>query len=269
MISLLATHGFAPKTMVQVPGGHVVPAECIVSVLNRGVYNLSSAKVPEGCDLTTISSPLVQIYAADVEYHSSEPLTSFTADWEVPPLPSEQPKLGRSQVVYFWPGFKAAKPDMGYPVLQPVLQYGERGPNWELQSWFVDGNDRKYPVATAPAIEVSPGDKITSSMKLDGKTWTVHGANQNTGEDSTLSVQYEKAGDTDYDWAMLVNENINVDTECSRMPAASKLTFTNVAVNGASPKWTTRADCAGNPKCDCGNAASVADNGDVTISWHD
>jgi hypothetical protein len=29
---------------------------------------------------------------------------------------------------------------MGYPVLQPVLQYGQHGGFWELQSWFVDGS---------------------------------------------------------------------------------------------------------------------------------
>ena len=232
----------------------MVPAECIVSLPNGGTYNLSTARVPPGCDVTAISSPAVQIYAADVEYQSKEPLTSFTADWEVPPLPTEK----KRQVVYFWPGFKASKPDMGYPVLQPVLQYGERGSKWELQSWFVDANDRKYPVATAPAIDVFPGDKITSSMKLDGKTWTVHGLDQTTGKDSTLSIAYEKAGDTDYDWAMLVNENINVNTDCALMPAASKLTFTNVAINGAAPKWTTRADCAGNPKARATRAAPYA-----------
>ena len=64
-------------------------------------------------------------------------------------------------------------------------------------------------------------------------------------------------------------ENINVDEQCDRMPAtASGLTFTNVTVNGnATPAWTTRANCAGNPQCDCGNGASVAANGDVTLSW--
>ena len=36
------------------------------------------------------------------------------------------------------------------------------------------------------------------------------------------------AGNCDYDFAMLVNENINVDEHCGRMPAtASGLTFTN------------------------------------------
>ena len=31
---------------------------------------------------------------------------------------------------------------------------------------------------------------------------------------------------------------------------------------------TTRANSAGDPRCDCGNKASVAANGDVTLSWH-
>lgn len=31
---------------------------------------------------------------------------------------------------------------------------------------------------------------------------------------------------------------------------------------------TTRANSAGDPRCDCGNKASVAANGDVTLNWH-
>merc|ERR1711862_342190 len=126
----------------------------------------------------------------------------------------------------------------GLPVLQPVLQFGQHGTvfgkgQWELQSWFVDGNDPKYPVVTAPAIKVSPGDKLTSymSQSADGKTWTVAGADLTTGEDSTLHIPYSKAGNTDYDYAMLVNDNINVNSNCQKMPDDSELpgvlTFTN------------------------------------------
>uniref|UniRef100_A0A7S3F388 Uncharacterized protein n=1 Tax=Haptolina ericina TaxID=156174 RepID=A0A7S3F388_9EUKA len=159
---------------------------------------------------------------------------------------------------------------MGYPVLQPVLQYGERGHKWQLQSWFVDAKDRHYPVVTAPAIDVEPGHTITSSMALsaDETTWTVSGTNMDTGLDTTLHIAYSAAGKTDYDYAMLVNENINVNTVCSRMPASTGLTFTNVTVNGkAKPAWITRANCAANPECDCGNAATVGPDGDVTLSW--
>ncbi|EOD29042.1 hypothetical protein EMIHUDRAFT_113922 [Emiliania huxleyi CCMP1516] len=183
---------------------------------------------------------------------------------------AEQPWMTSLTVVYFWPGFKATAPEMGYPVLQPVLQYGERGRAWALQSWFVDANDRRFPVATAPAVDVQPGDRITSYMRLsaDGSTWTVSGTNRESGEDSTLHIAHSRAGRADYDYAMLVNENINVDERCDRMPAAPSLTFTNVTVNGhAKPAWATRADCHGSPRCDCGNAASIGANGDVTLSW--
>ena len=263
----------------QVPGGHgLVPDSCVINLPNGGTFDAAAFVPSSDCQKalqqnknhTTYSSPKVQIYASDVHFQSSTPLTGFTADWVVPPLPAEHPKHGRSQVVYFWPGFKARKPEMGYPVLQPVLQYGERGPKWALQSWFVDAFDHKYPVVTAPAIDVEPGHRITSymSQSADGSTWTVSGTNKDTGDDSTLHIAYSKAGATDYDYAMLVNENINVDTQCGRMPASTNVTFTNVTVNGKStPPWTTRANCKGNPECDCGNSASVAPNGDVTLSW--
>lgn len=51
----------------------------------------------------------------------------------------ELPENAEGQVDYFWPGFKSGEPEMGLPVLQPVLQYGQHGAAWELQSWFVHG----------------------------------------------------------------------------------------------------------------------------------
>merc|ERR1719247_2806631 len=109
------------------------------------------------------------------------------------------------------------------------------------------------------------------NQSSDKATWTVSGTNSRTGEDTTLHIAYKKAGNTDYDYAMLVNENINVNTVCDRMPAADSgkgsLTFTNVKVNGKVPQWTTRANCKGNPQCDCDNSADVSSAGDVTLGW--
>lgn len=242
---------------------------CIVRMPNNGVYDVENPPTLEGCTAqagqATIAEPHVQIYAADVHLHSDTPLTHFVADWIVPPMPEHS----MGQVVYFWPGFKATQPEMGYPVLQPVLQYGEYGSEWELQSWFVDAKQPQYPVVTAPAVKVKPGDKITSYMRQSstGETWIVSGTDVTTGQNSTLHIKYKKAGNTNYDYAMLVNENINVNKNCALMPASSSVTFTNVTVNHAVPKWTTRADCAGNPKCDCGNNAAVDASGNVILSW--
>merc|ERR1711971_977675 len=208
----------------------MVEQGCIVEIVNAGFFEADKYKMPAICQNRAISAPQVQIYAADVHMKSAEPLTSFEADWTVPQLPEHR----NGQVVYFWPGFKAQQPEMGLPVLQPVLQFGERESSRMLQAWFVDAYDPSYPVVTAPAIPVNPGDKITSYMRqsVNGKTWTVSGTNVNTGQDSTLNIAYSKAGNTDYDYAMLVNENINVNTQCDLMPATDSgkgaLTFTNV-----------------------------------------
>lgn len=257
----------AGAEQMHIPGGRVVSSDCILEVENGAHVDLD--KVETRCD-SKLAVPRVQIYASDVHVKSDEPLTSFIADWVVPPLPRQN----SGQTVYFWPGFKSQRPEMGLPVLQPVLQYGQQGGRWALQSWFVDGNDRRYPVVTAPAISVSPGDRITSymSQSADKGTWTVSGTDVTTGQDSTLHISYAKAGDTDYDYAMLVNENINVNSNCGLMPDDSQqpgmLTFTNVTVNGKVPQWTKRANCAGNPRCDCGNAVEVAANGDVSLKWN-
>ena len=118
---------------------------------------------------------------------------------------------------------------------------------------------------------VRTAERITSSIDLsdDGSTWTVSGANRDTGKDSTLHVARSHVI---FDHAMLVNENINVNRHCERMPASmserQSIQFTRVTVNGErSVAWEARARCAGNEACDCGNAASVGADGDVTLSW--
>ena len=91
---------------------------------------------------------------------------------------------------------------MGLPVLQPVLQYGEHGPEWQLQSWYVHGG-----AVTAPAISVSPGDKITSSMvySADSQEWTITGIDLNTQKSTVLKISKEKIGERyTFDWAMVV-----------------------------------------------------------------
>jgi hypothetical protein len=104
---------------VHVPGGHVLEdVSCITRVDNRGTFDTSSFISNSSCHTGAFGSksPSIQIYAADVHLQSEKPLTSFTADWVVPPLP----KKHSGQVVYFWPGFKSVEPEMGYPVREHI-----------------------------------------------------------------------------------------------------------------------------------------------------
>ena len=71
-----------------------------------------------------------------------------------------------------------------------------------------------------------------------------------------------------------MNENINVNEHCKRMPDTKEegITFTNVTVNGVTQPdgfWTTRANCADPANnCDCKNSVEVdSKSGDVTLGW--
>lgn len=194
----------------------------------------------------------------DVHVKNSSAWTEMTTDWVVPELPTS----AGEQVVYFWPGFKATAPEMGYPVLQPVMQYGQDGKHsWQLQSWFVHGDANV--AVTGPAVDLSPGDKITSSMKYDAsaKTWLVSGTNLRTGKTSDLKISRSRLGGYDFDWAMLVCETVKFDDDCAALPAQSSLSFTNVTLNGfKSIEWKERVglkDCDQNIRAGSENVSLV------------
>lgn len=260
-------------SLLQAPGGFVIDSACVIRASNGATVDveLTAETMPPNCRQAVAPSVDVQlqIYAADAHWESPQPITNFKADWVVPELPARH----AGQVVYFWPGLKSQRPEMGYPVLQPVLMFGQHyrnKPCWELQSWFVDGHSFWYPTVVAPPIKVSPGDRITSSMALsaDGRTWTIAGIDATTGENSTLNIAFRRAGKCNYTFAMLVNENINVDTQCDLMPTSSALTFSGITVNDIHPPWITRANCASDVRCNCGNNATVdASSGNVTLTW--
>eukprot|EP00937_MAST-01D_sp_MAST-1D-sp2_P002703 g2703.t1 len=244
--------------MVHTPGG-MVHADCVV------MYNGTAAEVPAGCAAGS-SLPKAgrnqQIYAMDVHAKSSAGAwTSLNASWTVPKLPTED----NGQIVYFWPGFKSQQPEMGYPVLQPVMQYGQnsgfkRTKSWQLQSWFVHGG-----AVTAPAIDLSPGDRVESFMQYDAKSseWTISGKNTNTGESTVLTISKEKLGGYDFEWAMLVCETIKQNGQCSSLPADDAgLTFDSVSGDGAAVTWTERENLS-----DCAEKAATAGADTVKFSW--
>jgi len=242
---------------VHVPGGYLQHKSCIFEVPNGQLQDVdfSTCKFP-----AKKHSPTLQIYAMDVHYSPiNGPVTQMNATWKVPNLPG----TNDGQVVYFWPGFKNQQPEMGLPVLQPVLQYGQHGPVWQLQSWFVWGDEGVS--VTAPAIYVQAGDSIESYMDYDKtkQVWTVYGKDTRTGQTSNLQISRSRAGNCDYQWAMLVLETIMSRNTCRDYPSSDSLTFTGVSVGGTYPKWTTRVQMH-----DCGQQISVTAQDTVQLTWN-
>ena len=152
---------------------------------------------------------------------------------------------------------------MGFPVLQPVLQYGQHGPKWQLQSWYVHAPQ----AVTAPAIDVKAGNKLTSFMSYhaQNKSWTVSGTNTRTGESTVLQIGLDKIGKHThaFNWAMLVCETIKQDGACAALPKSNSITFTGVRVDGAPISWIPEVGLS-----DCGEGVKVADgNDEVTMTW--
>ncbi|GMH63912.1 hypothetical protein TL16_g03837 [Triparma laevis f. inornata] len=222
------------------------------------------AMLPEHCtdSAKDLQFGTQQIYAQDAHLQNTAGLwTNFTGDWIVPPLPSSHD----GQVDYHWTGFKSSQPEMGYPVLQPVLQYGQTmQAKWQLQSWYVWGNGGK--AVTGPAVDINEGDKLTTYMSFDddSQTWTVYGKNEASGEESILTITKDALGcDCDFEWAMIVHETIGKKTGyCDDYPAdSSGITYTNTRLDGEAVDWTTRVQ-----KTECGEAVNVEDD-KVEFTW--
>ena len=120
----------AAPSLSRIPGYGLVPDECIVTVENGAEVGETEVKHlgTENCAPAVGRSE--QIYAQDTHAQNSALWTNFTANWIVPELPAS----ADGQVDYHWPGYKSQQPEMGYPVLQPVLQYGQSYPaRWQVR----------------------------------------------------------------------------------------------------------------------------------------
>ena len=212
-----------------------------------------------------LSNP--QVYALDVNIKSTsnDGFQELNATWTVPTNPASW--YGFGYVNYFWSGFKATQPSIGFPVLQPVLQYGEAGAEWQVQSWFVNQQPGGARSANAPPInDVQPGDTIVTSMTFNQETryWTVLATNERNKQVSNLTISYEAAGNTTYDYAMFVYENILTPKECNQLPKSGGVTFTDISLDEKKKmNWTYV-----HGRTDCDLEVKVNETtGDVDMKW--
>ena len=103
-------------------------------------------------------------------------------------------------------------------------------------------------------------------MSFDDSTseWTVSCTNTRNNETSVLTISSSKIGsEYVFDYAMLVNETIKPDDDCSDLPAdPNGLTFTNVSVDGKAIEWTLRENLK-----DCGEKVTVEADNSVVMTW--
>lgn len=98
---------------------------------------------------------------------TGNPVTRFVTTWTVPPAPATQ----ASQLLYLFNGIEPAD---GQLIVQPVLQWGDSGPDedgqnrtgnfWSVASWIVGGPDDS--ATHTPHIAVNPGDNLVGLISL-------------------------------------------------------------------------------------------------------
>jgi len=236
-----------------VPGGYMYHKSCIKTVPSGTTLSMESVG-EDSCKYKPMKDPRRQFYPIQANYSPQHNgvVTQMNTTFVVPGLPTAR----SSATVYLWPGFKGSEPVIGYPVLQPVLEW--HGSNWILRSWLVGVGSA---VNTKP-INVRAGDSLPTYMALKSTEWTVYGIDSRSGETAILKVTKERAG-KDYNWAVQVMETIVPEGDCSYYPSTGGIKFTGITVNNdATPIKMTCAvhDTTCNQKCS-------SDAGSVTFTW--
>jgi hypothetical protein len=102
---------------------------------------------------------------------TGNPITELTTTWTVPPAPAAQ----ASQLLYLFNGIEPAD---GQVIVQPVLQWGDSGPDddgqnrtgqfWSVATWIVGGPDAS--ATHTPHIPVNPGDVLVGLVTLTSQS---------------------------------------------------------------------------------------------------
>lgn len=238
---------------VNVPGGWMYHRSCINTVPSGTLIQWESLN-KSSCAYEPKKDPKRQFYPMQANYKPSGSgiITQMNTTFVVPALP----RAHGSATVYLWPGFKGEKPVIGYPVLQPVLEW--HGQKWILRSWLVGVGSA---VNTNP-INVNAGDTIPTYMGLRGSEWTVYGLDSNTKQTAILHVSKSRAG-KDYNWGVQVLETIVPEGDCSYYPNSGGIKFTGITVNGESTP--IKMECAVHDTS-CHQACTSA-AGSVSFTW--
>lgn len=156
------------------------------------------------------------------------------------------------------------EPTTDFDIIQPVLQYpGDFGAYWSVKSWYVTLNDGALASAE---VEVSAGDNIFGNMTRTGpSSWDIISVSSSTLKSTTQTAKNSRL--VDQPWAYNTLECYGC-SGCSTFPTKpSVFTKLELTSGGSSvkPNWAITPRTPADPQCH--EKASVATNGDVTISF--
>ncbi|KAJ6540583.1 hypothetical protein B0H19DRAFT_1239781 [Mycena capillaripes] len=145
------------------PDGSLARVDSKIHVLaaNGTVIHVTTAGAPTaGQSKSAVSRDLMDGWVAFAYFLNPgfSIISSFTATWEVPPLP----ETDHGQTIFL---FNAVQ-NFSNTILQPVLQYGPSvaggGSFWAVASFFLDGVNTFH----TPLVRTSPGATLNGALTL-------------------------------------------------------------------------------------------------------
>jgi hypothetical protein len=212
------------------------------------------------------AEPQTSGWISSAQNSSQGPVRSLTADFKVPPAPSNP----AGQVVYFFPGLEPAS--TGNTIMQPVLGWNHAGDGqqrWTMASWNCcqEGN-----IVHSNHVPVNVGDMLHGEMLGtncggDGvcANWSVKTFDNDTTEFTFLdTTSYGQV----MDWLFGGALEVYFVDQCAQLPVGNGIKFWNittaVAAGQVSYPWFPAVGGGFDPDCSYGLTST---NDSVTLTW--
>jgi hypothetical protein len=227
-------------------------------------------------------------------YSPNDPaLNYFSAEWNVPAVPSAYSSSGSTTTDYLFTGLQNSANPTGtnYWILQPVLMFGkdpcmktDYGSNWLLSTYHLYGTSSgqlqpacSTPIVAPPGAEISATISGTSCNNANGScNWAMSASVIVNGQTTGTTTLNQGMNGLAAHYAVATLEAWNI-TECSEYPLGP-IAFSNMLIYGyngketqLTPSWgetVTYSDCYQNVELI--NSASVTlliNRGSGCVAW--
>jgi hypothetical protein len=168
--------------------------------------------------------------------NTASAITSFTTDWVVPKVPSNQ----GSQTLFLFNGMQDGTTRRSY-IIQPVLQWGPSaaggGKYWAITNWYVSSHQAFF----GSLVEVNPGNALEGAIKETAVSGNYYNYNSSfTGYASVSSLQVNNVPQAF--WAAESLESYGVTDPSTMYPPNSDIAMKAIQIlqgsTNASISWT-------------------------------
>jgi hypothetical protein len=163
-------------------------------------------------------------------------ITSFTTNWTVPSVPTNQ----GSQTLFLFNGMQDGTTSSSY-IIQPVLQWGPSaaggGKYWAITNWYVSSNQAFF----GTLVNVSPGTALQGVMRETAVSGSNYSYNSSFSGYSTASALQVNNVPQSF-WAAETLESYGVTSPGTMYPPNMDIAMTSIQIlkgsSNASISWT-------------------------------